>query len=50
MSIQKRLRLLNYLLVLFVARAELAQPGIVAVLYRITARLIVPSGNNLTQQ
>jgi hypothetical protein len=42
MRIQKRLRLLNNLLVLFVPRAELTQPRIVAVLYRITARLSIP--------
>jgi hypothetical protein len=45
MRIQKRLRLLNNLLVLFVPRAELTQPRIVAVLYRITARLSIPPGD-----
>ena len=48
--IKKRLRLLNNLLVLFVPRAELTQPRIVAVLYRITARLSIPSGDNAAQQ
>ena len=49
-GVKKRLRLLDDLLMLFVAGAELPQPGVIAVLYRIPAGLCIPAGDAGAQQ